>query len=101
MDIYDFIQVTLLTTTAQGSQSTSAVAAFKLGNQSSGGFKLGGLNISALSNKPSPTAAMQSSDDCIVTGELTPSEDEVMLAQRYMLPPMFYNYKTMPPCPGS
>lgn len=86
--------------TAQISEPTSITVGFKLGGQSSGGFKLGGLNLGALTNKLPTPATMESSDDCIITGELKPSKDEVELAQRYMLPPTFYNYKTKPPCPG-
>ena len=86
--------------TTQISEPTSAAGGFKLGDQSSGGFKLGGLNIGPLPNKPPLAATVQSSNDCVVTGELKPSEEEIEMAQRYMLPPTFYNYKTKPPCPG-
>ena len=67
-----------------------------------GGFKLGGLNITAFPGSLSTqdTAHSDSSEDCVITGELTPSEDDIALAQQYMLPPTFYNYKTKPPCPG-
>ena len=83
----------------QISEPTSA-GGFKLGGQSSGGFNLGGLNIGPLPNKPLPAATVQSSNDCIVTGELKPTEEEIEMTKRYMLPPTFYNYKAKPPCPG-
>ena len=68
-----------------------------IAHQSFGGFKLGGLNTGPLPNKP-PT--VQSGDDCVITGELKPTEEEIELAQYYMLPPTFYNYKTKPSCLG-
>ncbi|XP_065888730.1 E3 SUMO-protein ligase RanBP2-like isoform X2 [Dysidea avara] len=67
-----------------------------------GGFKLGGLNITAFpgSLPTQDTAHSDSGEDCVATRELMPSEDDIALAQQYMLPPTFYNYKTKPPCPG-
>ena len=38
-------------------------------------------------------------DVVIVTVEL-PNEDKVELAEKYLLPPSFYNYEKQPPCPG-
>ena len=78
--------------TSQASEPTSNATGFKLGNLSSGGVKLGSLNIGDLANKPFPINTMQDSDDCVVTGELTPSKDKMELAQHYMLPLTFYNY---------
>ena len=72
------------------SKPASAPGGFKLGGHSSGGFKLGGLNIGPLPNKP-PT--MQSDNDCVVTGELKSSEEDIELAQHYN-----YRIKPFPGC---
>ena len=86
--------------TTEASEPTTTAGELKLGSQSSGGFKLGGLDIISFPSKPSTAVTVQSSDECVVTGELRPPEKEIELAQHYKLPPMFYNYQTKPPCPG-
>ena len=66
---------------------------------------------SSSSRSPSPTlpTAQQSalrfeedgdSDDVIFVGVDLPSEDKIKEAEKYLLPPSFYNYELQPPCPG-
>ena len=86
--------------TTDASEPTTTAGELKLDCQSSGGFKLGGLSVISFPSKQPAAVTVQSSDECVVTGELKPSEEEIELAQNFMLPPMFYNYKTKPPCPG-
>ena len=44
----------------------------------------------------------QSSDEesVVVTEVDMPSPEKIQLAEKYMLPPTFYNYENKPPCPG-
>ena len=65
---------------------------------------------SSSSRSPSPssfpvetsTAELQEEDasDVVIVAVELPSEEKVRLAEKYMLPPSFYNYETQPPCPG-
>ena len=69
-----------------------------------------GDNFGELSVKFAPKAGSWECNDCSVFNEEhvtqcvacspKPSEEEIELAQHYMLPLTFYNYKTKPPCPG-
>ena len=94
---------------------TDYVQKVKIGKQKgsdSGSFKLDGTSLSVVNQPASVLSAVtihsstsadvivQCSGECVVTGELRPSEKEIELARHYKLPPMFYNYQTKPPYPG-